>query len=89
MVGCSPGFHPSLARKQLLLTEQEREEFKMFQIKITLNQNELKKRCREKRRGDERAKQKSGTNVARVQQEQTTGTVEESSRGFITAEQSQ
>lgn len=39
IISCSPGFHPSTVGKQQLLTEQEREEFKMFQIKIKLNQN--------------------------------------------------
>lgn len=39
IVSCSPGFHPSMVGKQQLLTEQEGEEFKMFQIKIKLNQN--------------------------------------------------
>lgn len=84
IVSCCPGFHPSMVGKQQLLTEQEREEFKLFQIKIKLNQNEIKKRCGERRRGDGSAKQKNGDNVGRVQQEQTTGTV--SSRGLTTGD---
>lgn len=71
--------HPSVVRKQQLLTEQ-RTEIKMFQIKIKLNPNQMKNSCGEKRRGDERAKQVNGANVDCVQQEQTTGTVKVSSR---------